>query len=50
LQLSEHQLGQVFSQRPHQRLHLRQSRNQHLRQSRNLRPHLSRNQHQRPRR
>jgi hypothetical protein len=40
LQLSEHQVGQVFSQRPHLR----------LLQSRNLRPHLlpnlSRNLHQ----
>jgi hypothetical protein len=54
LQLSEQQVGQVFSQRPHQRLHQsrnlhqRQSRNQH--QSRNLHQRLSRNQHQHPRR
>jgi len=50
LQLSEHQLGQVFSQRPH--LRLLQSRNPHQRLSRNLHQHLhlhrSRNLHQRP--
>jgi hypothetical protein len=52
LQLSEQQVGQVFSQRPH--LRLLQSRNPHQRQrqSRNLHQHLhlhrSRNLHQRP--
>jgi hypothetical protein len=52
LQLSEQQLGQVFSQHPHQRQ--RQSRNLHLRlhQLCNLHQHLhlhrSRNLHQRP--
>jgi hypothetical protein len=53
LQLSEHQLGQVFSQRQHQRLHpwrnphQRLSRNLHLRlhQLCNLRLHLLRNLH-----
>jgi hypothetical protein len=44
LQLSEQQVGQVFSQRLHQRPHL--LRNPHLRQrqSRNLHQRLSRNQ------
>jgi hypothetical protein len=52
LQLSEQQVGQVFSQRPH--LRLLQSRNPHQRQrqSRNPHQHLhlhrSRNLHQRP--
>jgi hypothetical protein len=46
LQLSEHQLGQVFSQHPHQRLH--PWRNPHQRLSRNPHQRLSRNLHQRP--
>jgi hypothetical protein len=48
LQLSEQQVGQVFSQRPHQHPH--QSRNQHPHLLRNLHLHLhrSRNLHQRP--
>jgi hypothetical protein len=56
LQLSEQQVGQVFSQRPHLRLHQSRNPHQRQRQSRNLsrnlhlrlRPHQSRNQHQRP--
>jgi hypothetical protein len=50
LQLSEHQLGQVFSQRQHQRLHPWRNPHQrpHLLRNLHLHLHRSRNLHQRP--